>query len=169
MKTLRTSTEPIAEIPLLGVQSCFEVRRKAMHALKMLENTPLFFIPKAAFVSELCRWLVDNGKEPVMQVFLIEEPYALALRLTFSSSQPLPILPHFIEIFSGKSGCSITSDDKTLSLSFVVKEKLSFPRKKEQLYVIGDSATISGDPFYHSFLTYIENHGSYRTVWEFDL
>jgi len=46
---------------------------------------------------------------------------------------------------------------------------VAITRAKEQLYVIGDSATIGGDPFYHSFLTYIENHGSYRTVWEFEL
>jgi ATP-dependent RNA/DNA helicase IGHMBP2 len=42
-------------------------------------------------------------------------------------------------------------------------------RAREQLFVIGDSATIGADPFYNSFLDYIENHGSYRTVWEFDL
>ncbi len=42
-------------------------------------------------------------------------------------------------------------------------------RAKEQLFVIGDSATIGGDPFYNSFLTYIEEHGTYRSVWEFEL
>ena len=40
---------------------------------------------------------------------------------------------------------------------------------EEQLFVIGDSATIGGDAFYHSFLTYIENKGCYRTVWEFEV
>gem|GEM_PF-5914616 len=34
---------------------------------------------------------------------------------------------------------------------------------------MGDSATIGGDVFYHSFLTYIEQAGMYRTVWEFEL
>lgn len=42
-------------------------------------------------------------------------------------------------------------------------------RAKEQLFVIGDSATIGGDVFYNSFLTYIEKHGNYRTVWEFEM
>ena len=42
-------------------------------------------------------------------------------------------------------------------------------RAKEQLFVIGDSATIGPDVFYNAFLTYIEKYGSYRTVWEFDL
>ncbi len=46
---------------------------------------------------------------------------------------------------------------------------VAITRAKEQLFVIGDSATIGGDAFYHSFLTYIENKSCYRTVWEFEL
>lgn len=46
---------------------------------------------------------------------------------------------------------------------------VAITRAKEQLFVIGDSATIGADPFYNAFLTYIEKHGSYRTVWEFEL
>lgn len=44
---------------------------------------------------------------------------------------------------------------------------VALTRAKEQLFVIGDSATIGGDAFYNSFLEYMEKHGSYRTVWEF--
>jgi ATP-dependent RNA/DNA helicase IGHMBP2 len=46
---------------------------------------------------------------------------------------------------------------------------VAITRAKEQLFVIGDSATIAADVFYNAFLTYIEKYGSYRTVWEFDL
>lgn len=46
---------------------------------------------------------------------------------------------------------------------------VAITRAKEHLYVIGDSATIGADPFYHSFLTYIEKNGNYRSVWEFEL
>lgn len=46
---------------------------------------------------------------------------------------------------------------------------VAITRAKEQLFVIGDSATIGADPFYNAFLTYIEQHGNYRTVWEFEL
>jgi superfamily I DNA and/or RNA helicase len=46
---------------------------------------------------------------------------------------------------------------------------VAITRAKEQLFVIGDSATIGGDAFYNSFLTYIEKSGDYRTVWEFEL
>ncbi len=44
---------------------------------------------------------------------------------------------------------------------------VAITRAKEQLFVIGDSATIGADPFYNTFLSYVEKHGNYRTVWEF--
>jgi superfamily I DNA and/or RNA helicase len=46
---------------------------------------------------------------------------------------------------------------------------VAITRAKEQLFVIGDSATIGADPFYNAFLGYVEKHGNYRTVWEFEL
>ena len=46
---------------------------------------------------------------------------------------------------------------------------VAITRAKEQLYIIGDSATIGADAFYNLLLTYIEQHGTYRTVWEFEL
>jgi ATP-dependent RNA/DNA helicase IGHMBP2 len=46
---------------------------------------------------------------------------------------------------------------------------VAMTRAKEQLFVIGDSATIGGDVFYNAFLSYIEKSGNYRTVWEFEM
>jgi ATP-dependent RNA/DNA helicase IGHMBP2 len=46
---------------------------------------------------------------------------------------------------------------------------VAMTRAKEQLFVIGDSATIGADAFYNAFLTYVEQFGSYRTVWEFKM
>ena len=46
---------------------------------------------------------------------------------------------------------------------------VAITRAKEQLFVIGDSATIGADSFYNAFLNYIEKNGSYRSVWEFEL
>jgi superfamily I DNA and/or RNA helicase len=45
---------------------------------------------------------------------------------------------------------------------------VAITRAKEQLFVIGDSATIGADIFYKTFLEYVEKHGSYRSVWEFE-
>jgi superfamily I DNA and/or RNA helicase len=46
---------------------------------------------------------------------------------------------------------------------------VAITRAKEQLYVIGDSSTLGNDKFYQEFLEYIEKHGTYKTVWEYDL
>jgi superfamily I DNA and/or RNA helicase len=46
---------------------------------------------------------------------------------------------------------------------------VAITRAKEKLFVIGDSATIGADPFYTSFLSYVEKYGIYKTVWEFEL
>ncbi len=46
---------------------------------------------------------------------------------------------------------------------------VAITRAKEQLFVIGDSATIGADKFYNEFLSYVEKNGTYKTVWEFDL
>jgi superfamily I DNA and/or RNA helicase len=46
---------------------------------------------------------------------------------------------------------------------------VALTRAKEKLFVIGDSATLGADPFYNSFLSYVEQNGSYRSVWEFEL
>lgn len=46
---------------------------------------------------------------------------------------------------------------------------VALTRAKEQLFVIGDSATLAKHPFYKSFLDYIEANGSYRSVWELEI
>lgn len=43
---------------------------------------------------------------------------------------------------------------------------VAITRAREQLFVIGDSATIGADPFFSSFLSYVENKGKYVSVWE---
>lgn len=45
---------------------------------------------------------------------------------------------------------------------------VALTRAKEQLYVIGDSATLGNDSFFIEFLKYVEEFGTYRTVWEWE-
>lgn len=44
---------------------------------------------------------------------------------------------------------------------------VALTRAKKQLFVIGDSVTLSSDSFYQQFLEYIERIGGYRSAWEF--
>ena len=63
-----------------------------------------------------------------------------------------------------------SNDDGTIGfLKDYRRMNVAITRAKEQLFVIGDSATIGADAFYNAFLTYIEQQGSYKTVWEFEM
>ena len=44
---------------------------------------------------------------------------------------------------------------------------VAITRAKQSLYIIGDSATLCRHRFYECLFQYIEQHGSYRTCWEF--
>jgi ATP-dependent RNA/DNA helicase IGHMBP2 len=44
---------------------------------------------------------------------------------------------------------------------------VAITRAKEQLFIIGDSATLATDNFYKALLNYIEKEGIYKSVWEF--
>ena len=43
---------------------------------------------------------------------------------------------------------------------------VALTRARRKLIVIGDSATIGGDPFYADLLAYFDGIGAYHTVWE---
>lgn len=44
---------------------------------------------------------------------------------------------------------------------------VAMTRARKQLIIVGDSATIGNNAFYQDFLTYCEQHGQYRSAWEF--
>ncbi len=46
---------------------------------------------------------------------------------------------------------------------------VALTRARQQLIVIGDSATIGTDSFYEAFLDYCEKEGSYQTAWAYML
>ncbi|RMG78717.1 MAG: AAA family ATPase [Bacteroidetes bacterium] len=52
-------------------------------------------------------------------------------------------------------------------LSDYRRMNVAMTRAKKQLVIIGDSATIGPDPFYAEFLDYVEQHGTYRSAWEY--
>lgn len=44
---------------------------------------------------------------------------------------------------------------------------VAMTRARRKLVIIGDSATLGGDPFYDALLAYVDSNGSYRSAWEF--
>ena len=44
---------------------------------------------------------------------------------------------------------------------------VALTRSKRKLIVVGDSSTLAQHPFFDSLLRYVEENGSYKSVWEF--
>ncbi len=48
------------------------------------------------------------------------------------------------------------------------RTNVAISRTKRSCYLIGDSATLGSDVFYSELLSEIEQHGTYRSAWEFE-
>jgi len=117
--------------------------------------------------------IVTEGLNPAATAFI--SPYSGQVA---AAKEVLPAAMRIstIDSFQGQEKeCIILSlvrsnDDGDIGfLKDYRRMNVAITRAKEQLFVTGDSATIGADPFYNAFLTYIEQFGTYRTVWEFEL
>ncbi|MDX5345993.1 MAG: AAA domain-containing protein [Hymenobacteraceae bacterium] len=52
-------------------------------------------------------------------------------------------------------------------LSDIRRMNVAMTRAKKKLVIVGDSATLSSDPFYLEFIKYTESIDAYRSAWEF--
>lgn len=117
--------------------------------------------------------LKEESLDPTKTAFI--SPYsgqALAAKEVLPSSMRIST----IDSFQGQEKENIivslvrSNDDGDIGfLKDYRRMNVAITRAKEQLFVIGDSATIGADSFYNAFLSYVEKHGTYRTVWEFQL
>ncbi|MBN8673542.1 MAG: AAA family ATPase [Chitinophagales bacterium] len=122
----------------------------------------------------IVRQLIENAALNTTQTAFIS-PYSG--QVTAAKEQlPKEMRISTIDSFQGQEKENIilslvrSNDDGDIGfLKDYRRMNVAITRAKEQLIVIGDSATIGGDPFYNAFLVYVEQHGTYRTVWEFEL
>lgn len=105
-----------------------------------------FISPYAGQVQAVREWLPDGMRISTIDSFQGQEHECIILSLVRSND-------------GGDIG--FLKDYRRMNVAIT--------RAKEQLLVIGDSATIAADPFYSAFITYVEQQGGYRTVWEFGL
>lgn len=118
------------------------------------------------FIAEhLKKW--TKNRENV--VFI--SPYAAQIRL---AKEKLPIKCSTIDAFQGQEAEIIiislvrsNNEGKIGFLSDYRRMNVAMTRAQEKLIVVGDSATLCKDPFYTSFLAYVENINAYRSVFEF--
>jgi len=117
--------------------------------------------------------IIDSEKLELKDIAFIS-PYSGQVGLaksTFSKE----LLISTIDSFQGQEKKVIiislvrsNTESKIGFLSDYRRMNVALTRAKEQLFVIGDSSTIGNDPFYSSFLEYMELNQGYRSVWEFE-
>ena len=116
--------------------------------------------------------LIAENLDPLTTAFI--SPYAGQVAAA-KESLPKEMRISTIDSFQGQAKEVIilslvrSNDDGQIGfLKDYRRMNVAITRAKEQLFVIGDSATIGADAFYNAFLSYVEKQGIYKTVWEFE-
>lgn len=122
---------------------------------------------------ELVQKIISQEKLNAHEIALIS-PYSAQVFLA-KEKLPSEIRISTIDSFQGQEYHTVivslvrSNDEGQIGfLSDVRRMNVALTRAKENLIVIGDSATLGAHPFYKSFLEYVEINGSYRSVWELE-
>lgn len=126
---------------------------------------------EADLVSRRVRALLDAGL--AASDIAVIAPYAAQVRLL---RERLPLEGLEVDTVDGFQGrekeaviISLVRSNAQGEVGFLGDTRrmnVALTRARRKLIVIGDSATIGGEPFYARMLGYFEQHNSYRTVWE---
>ncbi len=100
-------------------------------------------------------------------------PYAAQVRL-LREKLPIPGLEiDSVDGFQGREKDAVVlslvrsnAEGEIGFLADVRRINVALTRARRKLLVIGDSATLSYDPFFESLVAYIESIGAYHSVWE---
>jgi ATP-dependent RNA/DNA helicase IGHMBP2 len=115
--------------------------------------------------------LIDSEKILYLNCAFIS-PYSAQVELA-KEKLPKGIRINTIDSFQGQEMhtviLSLVRSNENFDIGFLKdyrRMNVALTRAKEQLYVIGDSATLSKDAFYTAFLKYVETEASYRSCYE---
>ncbi len=123
---------------------------------------------------DIIKYILETEKLDV-HVTAIISPYAgqvAAAKLQLPNSMRIST----IDSFQGQEQQNImlslvrSNDDGDIGfLKDYRRMNVAITRAKENLIIIGDSATLGNDNFYDRFLQYVEKNGCYKTVWELNM
>ena len=126
---------------------------------------------EARIVVRRVKALIEHGLPPG-DIGVIA-PYSAQVRLL---RELLPIAGLEIDSVDGFQGrekeCIVVSLVRSNAegaigfLADVRRTNVALTRARRKLIVIGDSATLASDPFYHRLFEHFERSGAYHTVWE---
>jgi predicted DNA helicase len=127
--------------------------------------------PEANLVGTKARQLLETGVAP-SQIAIIT-PYAAQVRYLREQLGNAGLEIDTVDGFQGREKeaviISLVRSNASGEIGFLGDTRrmnVALTRARRSLIVIGDSATIGSAPFYHRLLEYVEQRGSYRTVWE---
>jgi superfamily I DNA and/or RNA helicase len=126
---------------------------------------------EASLVARKVNELIAAGVAPV--AIAVIAPYAAQVRL-LREQLDLPGLEiDSVDGFQGREKeaviISLVRSNQAGEIGFlsdIRRMNVAITRARRLLLVIGDSATLSSDPFYQRLFEYFERIGAYQTVWE---
>jgi ATP-dependent RNA/DNA helicase IGHMBP2 len=128
---------------------------------------------EAELLSAKVQTLLQCGV-PAADIGLIT-PYAAQARLLREMLDVPELEIDTVDGFQGREKeailISLVRSNDTGEIGFLAdirRMNVALTRARRKLVVVGDSATLSSDPFYARMIGYFESHGAYRTVWEED-
>lgn len=126
---------------------------------------------EARLVARKVRRLIEAGVEP-KQIAVIA-PYAAQVRFLRGLLEDVDAEIDSVDGFQGREKeaviVSLVRSNETGEIGFlsdVRRMNVALTRAKRKLIVVGDSATLGGNPFYRDLLEYFEAAGAYHSVWE---
>jgi superfamily I DNA and/or RNA helicase len=100
-------------------------------------------------------------------------PYAAQVQLLRTLIPEDGIEIDTVDAFQGREKeaicVSLTRSNDSGELGFLAdvrRMNVALTRARRRLFVVGDSATIGGHPFYAEFLTHVQAAGAWRSAWE---
>ncbi len=129
---------------------------------------------EADLVAQTVRSLLEAGV--VAADIGVITPYAAQVRLLRTKLAIDQLEIDTVDGFQGREKeaivISLVRSNDSGEIGFLAdlrRMNVAMTRARRKLIVIGDSATLSVDPFYARLIEYFEGQGAYRTVWDEDL
>jgi superfamily I DNA and/or RNA helicase len=136
-----------------------------------LKGQSRFNRQEALLVCRKVRELVDAGIAAT--AIAVITPYAAQVRLLRQELNMPQVEVDSVDGFQGREKeaviISLVRSNQQGEIGFlgdVRRMNVAITRARRALIMVGDSATLSTDPFYQRLLEYVEVHGGYETVWE---
>lgn len=159
------TTEPVLFIDTSG--ACYDEEKEPAGSSWRNPDEGLLAVKKV-------RDLLSCGVEP--SDIAVITPYTAQVRLLREQLNNEEVEIGSVDGFQGREKevviISLVRSNKTKEIGFlkdVRRMNVALTRARRKLIVIGDSATITSNPFYERLLEYFDKIGAYHVVWEEDV